>query len=110
MSQQDKEIVKKLFNVIARQQQIITKLAQNVGDPTSGHSLSNPSKDATAVFQKALSDLTKGRGGVSILSAHGPLTDGTTRVQMKFPATLPKEKSDQFVNLFKTKVSQIPGF
>lgn len=51
----DKEIINKLFKVVAQQQQIITKLAQNVAAPPPG--------DMRASVEADILDILFGKGG-----------------------------------------------
>lgn len=104
---QDKEIIKKLFSVIAKQQQIITKLAQSVEAVPAQAAPATPA-DATETLQGVLLQITGGKGGFSVANARGPLSDGSVRVQMKVPANHPQ--TDQVIAAFKAKVAQIPGF
>jgi len=52
----DKEIINKLFKVVAQQQQIITKLAQNVAAPS-------PPSDMRAAVEADIFDILFGKGG-----------------------------------------------
>lgn len=99
---QDKEIIKKLYNVVAKQQKILTKLAQTMGDP-------NTAKDITNQAQSLLTQITGGKGGFSIAWARGPLSDGTTRVQLQVPR-LGHPATVQVIDRLKSKLSELPGF
>lgn len=80
----EKELIQKLSTIVAKQQKIITKLAQMMPEPMSGGGLMSAMQDVSLDLQTRLSAVP-GAKGYRVESAEAGGQTGTLRAQIKIP-------------------------